>query len=288
MTVYNGHLKKMQVSLQQEPSPIAGDSNYANVNYELVLDDQLIALNSCIGSHVEFIFNNKIACIHCGRSTNKSFSQGYCYPCFKSLARCDLCIVSPEKCHYHLGTCREPEWAQNFCMQDHYVYLANSSGVKVGITRGTQIPTRWIDQGAIQALPIYRVTTRLQAGLVETAFKSHVADKTNWRSLLKGEPERLDLAALAVDLKARVAADIMALQNEHGLQSISDCEAAEPVDIQFPVLEYPQKIVSHNFDKEPTVAGTLWGIKGQYLLLDTGVINMRKFGGYQISASLSN
>jgi hypothetical protein len=65
--------------------------------------------------------------------------------------------MKPETCHYHLGTCREPDWAQNHCFRPHIVYLANSSGVKVGITRKTQIPTRWLDQGASQALPIFEV-----------------------------------------------------------------------------------------------------------------------------------
>jgi len=287
MAVYNGHLRKMQVSLQQEQLPVSGSNGHTNVNYDLALDDQRVALNPLVGSYIELEFRQKIACIHCGRATKKSFSQGYCYPCFKSLARCDLCIVSPEKCHFHLGTCREPEWAQEFCMQDHYVYLANSSGLKVGLTRGTQIPTRWIDQGAVQALPIYRVKTRLQAGLLETAFKSHVNDKTNWRALLKGEPELLDLNQLSERLIGEADAEIAALRDEYGLQAIQTCEM-QTVCIQYPVLEYPHKIVSHNFDKEPVVAGELLGIKGQYLILDTGVINMRKFAGYEISASLGD
>jgi len=287
MAVYSGHLRKMQVSLQQEQLPVSGGNAHTNVNYDLVLDDQRVALNPLVGSYIELKFRHNIACIHCGRATKKSFSQGYCYPCFKSLARCDLCIVSPEKCHFHLGTCREPEWAQEFCMQDHYVYLANSSGLKVGLTRGTQIPTRWVDQGAIQALPIYRVKTRLQAGLLEKVFKLHVNDKTNWRALLKGEPELLELKQLSERLISDADAEIAALRDEYGLQAIQACDM-ETVCIQYPVLEYPHKIVSHNFDKEPVVAGELRGIKGQYLILDTGVINMRKFAGYEISASLNH
>ena len=111
----------------------------------------------------------------------------------QKLAQCDICIVRPEKCHYHEGTCREPDWADDHCMQPHIVYLANSSGVKVGITRHTQIPTRWIDQGASQALQIFRVPHRYLSGLVEVALKEHVSDRTDWRRMLKGSPKPVDL-----------------------------------------------------------------------------------------------
>ena len=130
--------------------------------YSMPIGDQLVPMNALIGKMLTLDFQGQINCVHCGRLTKKSFNQGYCYPCFQRLAQCDICIVSPEKCHYAAGTCRDPEWGESHCMIDHVVYLANSSGVKVGITRGTQVPTRWIDQGAVSALPIFRVRTRLQ------------------------------------------------------------------------------------------------------------------------------
>ena len=125
------------------------------VDYRMVFGDVEVPLNQYLGSTLQLSFDGVINCIHCDRKTNKSFNQGYCYPCFKRLAQCDSCIVSPEKCHYHEGTCREPEWGETHCMIDHIVYLANTSGIKVGITRGTQVPTRWMDQGATQAKPIF-------------------------------------------------------------------------------------------------------------------------------------
>lgn len=277
MTTVSGGLRKMQASLPADQNDV--------VRYQMVLDDHRLELNEYLGESIHLEYAGAINCVHCGRKTNKSFNQGYCYPCFKSLAQCDVCIMSPEKCHYDAGTCREPEWGEEFCMQDHYVYLANSSGLKVGITRGTQIPTRWIDQGAVQALPIYRVGTRQCAGLVEVIFKQHMADKTNWRAMLKGNPELLDLAAVVQQLTPEVADEIGVLQDRFGLQAIQACEAAEAVQINFPVAEFPVKISSLNFDKTPLVEGKLLGIKGQYLMLDSGVINMRKFGGYQISFS---
>ena len=133
------------------------------VNYSLPLGEQQVPLNELLGRTIRLQALGEIHCLHCGRRTKKSYSQGHCYPCMTKLASCDICIVSPERCHYELNTCREPAWGEQFCMTDHIVYLANSSGLKVGITRATQIPTRWIDQGASQALPILRVATRQQS-----------------------------------------------------------------------------------------------------------------------------
>jgi len=268
-----GNLQKMRVALD---SP---------VRYELPVGEELLPLNDKIGQRIQLVYSGAIHCTHCGRKSKKSFSQGYCYPCFKALAQCDNCIVSPEKCHYDAGTCREPEWGETFCMQDHFVYLANSSGVKVGITRGTQIPTRWIDQGAIQALPIARVSTRRQSGLMEVILKQLVADKTNWRAMLKGDVHPMNLAEARDDLFERCRDELDALQQEHGLQSMTFIDDGEQVDITYPVTEYPTKIVSLNLDKTPVVEGTLMGIKGQYLIFDTGVINIRKYTGYEVTVA---
>lgn len=253
--------------------------------YTLTLGEQSVAMNALIGHSVKLEYIQQINCTHCGRKTNKSFSQGYCYPCFQRLAQCDTCIMSPERCHYAEGTCREPEWGETHCMIDHVVYLANSSGLKVGITRGTQVPTRWIDQGAVAALPIYRVSTRLQSGLVETIYKAHVADKTSWQALLKGEPPALDLEARRDELADLCAPEIALLQQRFGVQAIQPLTAAPLQTIQYPVNEYPAKVKSFNLDKNPVAEGTLMGIKGQYLIFDTGVINIRKYGGYHLEIS---
>ena len=252
------------------------------VSYALPLDDQQLPLNPILGNTLRLKFSGEIHCCHCGRKTNKSFNRGYCYPCFKGLARCDRCIVSPENCHFHLGTCREPEWGEQFCMSDHIVYLANSSGVKVGITRTSQIPTRWIDQGAIQAMPVFRVASRYHSGLVEDVFRRVVSDRTNWRAMLKGAVEPLDMPAVRSDVLNQCREDLQQLEREAGIQSLQYLDGAEVVEIAYPVLEYPTKINSLNLDKDPLVEGTLLGIKGQYLILDTGVINMRKYTSYLV------
>lgn len=266
-----GALSKMSTRLEQP------------VQYSLRLGEQDLGLNALLGQGVRLEYLGAIHCSHCGRKTKKSFSQGYCYPCFSKLAQCDTCIMSPERCHYAAGTCREPAWGEQFCMTDHVVYLANSSGAKVGITRATQVPTRWIDQGATQALPIMRVATRQQSGLVEDVLRSQVTDRTNWRAMLKGEAAPLDLAQLAGEVFQACHAGITALQERFGLQAIQPLSDLAVVDIAYPVLAYPVKVTSFDLEKTPVVEGTLQGIKGQYLIFDTGVINIRKFTAYQLA-----
>jgi hypothetical protein len=252
------------------------------VDYRLQLGGQQLSLNDWLGKDIRIEYLQQIECIHCGRITRKSFSQGYCYPCFSSLAQCDLCIMSPEKCHFHLGSCREPEWAMSHCMRPHIIYLSNTSSVKVGITRETQLPHRWIDQGAIQALPILRVSKRYHAGLIEHAFRQHVSDRTNWRNMLKNQVDEVDLYQLFETLWPRVKTELDA-------DLLADAEVIAATDgvlrLDYPALQYPVKITSFNLDKQPLVEGRLDAIKGQYLLLDSGVINIRKYGGYLVSIS---
>lgn len=266
-----GHLRKLHATLA-EP-----------VQYQLPLDDERVPLNALIGQPLTLEYRNEIHCLGCGRKTSKSFNQGYCYPCFKKLPECDSCIVKPEQCHYFAGTCRDASWGEQHCLQDHYVYLANSSGIKVGITRGSQLPTRWLDQGAVQALPILRVKNRLLSGLVEVVLKQHVADKTAWQRMLKGTPEPRDLAQKRDELYALGAdgmADILAQHGDDAIQILSD---EQPIEIHYPVREYPVKVSALNFDKTPLISGVLQGIKGQYLIFDCGVLNIRKFAGYRVS-----
>lgn len=272
-----GSLKKMHTRLNQDKSK--------PVQYELPLGDQLVALNPLLGKPIKLVYTGKILCLHCNRPIKKSFNQGYCYPCFTTLAQCDMCIMKPETCHYEAGTCREPEWGKEFCFQPHVVYLANSSSIKVGITRQTQIPTRWIDQGAVQAMPIFKVQSRYISGLIEIAIAKHVSDKTSWQQMLKSKAEPIDLIAKRDELIAVCELELTEITQRFEQQAI-EILADEPiVDIHFPVDNYPVKVKSFNLDKNPEVSGVLHGIKGQYLLLDTGVINIRKFTGYEVEFS---
>ncbi|WP_373691123.1 DUF2797 domain-containing protein [Endozoicomonas sp. ONNA2] len=282
MSTITGSLSKMHSDL------LTGTEN-SQVTYQLPVGDQLLLLNDLLGRQLSIKYQGEIHCCHCGRKTKKSFNQGFCYPCFKKLPQCDSCIMSPEKCHYDQGTCRDPAWGEQFCMTDHVVYLANSSGLKVGITRATQVPTRWIDQGATQALPFIRVATRQQSGLLEVIFKEFINDRTNWRAMLKGPADPLDLQDSARELLDMNSSRITALQEQFGIQAIQPLAGTDPsdvVNIDYPVIEYPAKVTSRSFDKEPLIEGTLLGIKGQYLIFDHGVVNIRKHTAYQVSVAV--
>ncbi len=252
------------------------------VSYALPVGGILLPLQPLLGKSLRILHSGVIHCTACGRKTGKSYSQGHCYPCSQRLASCDLCIMKPETCHYEQGTCREPGWGESHCMQPHYVYLANTSGLKVGITRHTQLPIRWIDQGATEALPIFKVATRYQSGLIEMACKAHVADRTDWRRMLKGAGEPLDLYTLRDELLQKCDDELKGLVARFGRHALQTLPDAEVTRLSYPVEVYPQKITALNLDKTPEIEGTLLGIKGQYLILDTGVLNIRKFTGYEV------
>ncbi|MGZ4968991.1 MAG: DUF2797 domain-containing protein [Methylobacter sp.] len=272
-----GQLRKMHTRLEL--------NGLKPVQYALPLGEQLVDLNPLIGKSIKLTHTGNIVCVHCNRSVKKSFNQGYCYPCFTSLAQCDMCIMKPETCHYEAGTCREPSWGEEFCFQPHVVYLANSSGIKVGITRQTQVPTRWIDQGAVQALPIFKVRSRHISGLIEVAIAKHVSDKTSWQQMLKSKAEPIDLIAKRDELVAVCDTELAEISQRFGQQAIEFLADEPVVEIHFPVDSYPAKVKSFNLDKNAEVSGILHGIKGQYLLLDTGVINIRKYAGYEVTFS---
>ncbi len=250
----------------------------APVEYALPVGDRQIDLSARLGQTIRLEWHREIRCTHCDRITKKSFNQGYCYPCFTRLAQCDRCVVKPELCHYHEGTCREPEWGEEHCLIPHTVYLSNSSGLKVGITRGLDATTRWIDQGASQALAIRVVPDRRSAGALEVRLKEHVADRTDWRKMLKGVPEPLDLAIE----RERLMAELSAASSGSEIPG-EPVDGAEPVEFHYPVAHYPEKVSAHNLEKNPVLEATLVGIKGQYLIFEGCVINVRKYGGYVVS-----
>lgn len=266
----NGILRKMRSELTDP------------VSYWLRVGDNEIKLNDLLGKEITLEFNGEIYCIQCGRKTKKSFQQGHCFPCMRRINECDNCVLHPERCHVEEGTCPEGDWAHQQCYQQHIVYLANSSGLKVGITRHNHVPTRWIDQGARCALPIFKVANRRQAGLVEMAFKNHVNDKTNWRAMLKNDVPSIDLQQERARLLDAAAADLQQVLARYDSGVIEALTDQQVVTIDYPVLTYPTKVSSYSFDKTPRISGKLLGIKGQYLILDHGVLNLRKFGGYVV------
>ncbi len=274
---YKGQLYKMAV---RHSDPI-------EYSFVLKQDDKLLdelpLVNSYLGKQLSLEFTGKINCIACNRAISKTFNQGYCFPCMQTLAACDMCVLKPHLCHFDRGTCREPEWGMAHCFVPHILYLANSSGVKVGLTRETQVPTRWMDQGAVQSLAIMRVQSRYQAGLLEHAFAHTISDKTDWRKMLRGANGREDLVAVRNDLFITHASKIQEIASKFNFGDIEMLLDQEVQNFNYPVLEYPSKIHSLSFEKTPKITGTLVGIKGQYLMFDTGVINMRKYTGYHVA-----
>lgn len=277
---YQGICHKMRAKLGETVETSHGHLA-AGVEYSLVVDPFESALTGLVGNSIELEWTGRITCLGCGAKTPKSYSQGYCFKCFKTKAACDMCIMKPETCHFHLGTCREPEWAQSFCFNTHVVYLANSSALKVGITRHNQMPTRWLDQGATQAIPIIQTQSRFLAGVVEVLLAQDMSDKTDWRKMLKGESEPLMLQQIRDEVLNRYESDLLKLQHVYPDQ-VSIIEQHKVHEFVYPVERYPEKVTAHNFDKTPVIKGRLNGIKGQYLILDTGVLNIRKFGGYEL------
>lgn len=254
----------------------------APVRYELPVADETVDMSALVGERIALRFTGNIVCVACGRSVRKTFNQGYCFPCFKSLAACDRCITSPELCHFEAGTCRDPAWGERHCMQPHVVYLANSSGVKVGITRASQIPTRWLDQGAIQALPVIRVATRFHSGLVEVMLKNAFRDRTDWRAMLKNVVESVDLAMVWREhcQVAGIRADSVALLSSAGSAEL--IENAHAVAFEYPVIRYPKTVRAIDIEKTRDIEEVLVGIKGQYLIFESGVLNVRKYRGYEM------
>lgn len=266
-----GALHKMQVA----------QADGATVCYRLPLGEELLPLAPLLGARMRMRFTGNIFCMHCARKTKKSFSRGYCFPCSQTLAECDLCIMRPHTCHHHLGTCRDETWAAQTCMQPHCVYLANTSGLKVGITRAGNTLTRWIDQGAAQAVVLFEVQSRLHSGLLEHALAKHLSDRTDWRKMLRAPAAHVDLRAAREKLLAECAQELTALQKRNpGLAW--KCAQDSPREFAYPVLQYPQKVTALNFDKQFEIDSRLLGVKGQYLIFESGVLNVRKFGGYEI------
>ncbi|MCO4781129.1 MAG: DUF2797 domain-containing protein [Candidatus Cloacimonetes bacterium] len=252
---------KMKVDLQDQ------------VQYELKLSNKTQNMNEWIGKTIRVEYFNNSLCFACAEK--KVWKQGHCYPCFMTQACTDVCIMSPEKCHYKEGTCRDETFAQEVCFNPHTVYLSYSSNVKVGITRGGNETTRWIDQGATMAVKIASVKDRLSSGLLEVKLKKFFKDRTSWQKMLKSSTyEEQEL----IDAKA----EALKVVEQEGFTPIDD----EITKIHYPVLEYPLKVKSYNLDKTPIIEDKLIGIKGQYLMFESGALNIRKYEGFEISVNV--
>lgn len=263
--IYEGVLTKMQTEFSNP------------IQYYLVFENSFLSLNQLLGKPMEISFLG-YQCLNCGKK-KKIFRQGFCYDCFMSSAAAGDWIMKPELSTAHLNIeDRDLDYEKRVQLQPHIVYLALSSEVKVGVTRGTQVPTRWIDQGAVQAIPIVEVPNRYLAGITEVALKNHYADKTNWQKMLKNDVPQVDLLQEKASLKYLIPKEV---------QEFYHVDKTDLFEIHYPVLQYPSKVTSLSLDKTPNFQGKLNGIKGQYLLFEDGtVFNVRTFEGYVVKITV--
>ncbi|MBT8319620.1 MAG: DUF2797 domain-containing protein [Gramella sp.] len=239
------------------------------VQYYLVWQNDFINMNQMLGKKMSINFL-RYQCLNCGLE-KKIYRQGFCYDCFGAIPQAGDWVINPELSKAHLDEeDRDLEFEKRSQLQPHVVYLANSSDVKVGVTRKTQIPTRWIDQGAHEAIEIVEVPNRYLAGITEVALKDHVSDKTNWRKMLTNDILDLNLEEEREKLKEFIPEEA----KEYYIASNKETE------IKFPVQQFPDKVKSLNLIKHPFYEGVLKGIKGQYLIFEDGtVFNIRSNEG---------
>ena len=257
---YQGKIKKLQSQLNDE------------VHYSLPMDSTLVELNPLINKKVKFTFLGDIYCIKCNQKIKKTFAQGYCFPCFRDAPETSECILRPELCRAHKGQSRDMEWSNKHCLTNQHVYMSFTGNLKIGVTRSTQIPTRWIDQGAIKAIILCTTPNRYLAGLIEVHLKQFYSDRTHWIKMLSGKFEEPDFEQCYLEAKKYLNDGFSKYVTEN-----------KWVNINYPIQSIPNKIKSFSFDKESSYEDILVGIKGQYLLFKNNrVINIRKHTGYSL------
>jgi hypothetical protein len=260
---YRGNLSKMRI---EQGNP---------VQYFLKLGDVDIFMNELIGKKISIKFEGIIHCIACGQRIKKAYGEGFCYPCFIKSPLNSECILRPELCLAHEGKGRDAAWEEENHNKPHYLYLAQTSEIKVGVTRTTQVPTRWLDQGAWRAIKVALTPNRYLAGMIEVLIKKQMSDKTPWQKMLTNEiNDSLDL----LQAKEKVIASLTREYEPYILPLDNEIFVFE-----YPVLKYPDQVKSINLDKCPEINGKITGIRGQYLIFeDNQVINLRRFSGYEI------
>lgn len=267
--VSTGNLRKMATRLEDEAM------------YTMRLFDNLdpgvtVEMNELVGKEISLKFLDEINCVVTGKKIKKTYGEGMSFDAWRKSPMAVESIIRPELSRIHEGIAlRDKEWEEEHHNKPHFVYLSRTSGVKVGVTRQTNIPSRWIDQGAVEAILLAETPYRQLAGLIEVSLKEHMADKTNWRAMLMNHVE---LEPGLDDIKE----DVLEWLDEEYYEFISEND--EVTSIKYPILEYPSKVNSLKLDKVPEIEGKLMGIKGQYLIFDNGrVINIRSHSGYKVS-----
>ena len=259
---YTGQISKMVSSIGNP------------IEYVLPIGEKKLILNKYIGELIQIKFNDEIRCINCNNKIKKTYMQGYCYPCFISLPQTEDCVFKPHLCKAHLGEARDMDWAKKNCLVPTYVYLSLTSNLKVGVTRHSHIPSRWIDQGAHYAIRFAKTPNRYLAGLIESEISKYISDRTQWRKMILGEYDELNLIDKKNDLHEY-------LPNNLKKYYLND---ENIIELKYPIINNLEKIKSFNIEKFRTINKKLIGIKGQYLMFDDNhVLNVRKYTGYNFT-----
>lgn len=256
-------------------------SEYADpVHYFLPLSEVELPMNEVIGKMISMKFAGQINCIACGKKTKTSFGQGFCYNCLQTAPEASETVMRPELSKAHFGIARDMDWARQHDLIDHFVYLAVSGDLKVGVTRHHQVPTRWIDQGATEAIILAKTPNRHISGVIEVYLKNFFSDKTAWQAMLKNKSDQ------QYNLQEEKLNAYRLLPAELQQYLFPDDQIWK---INYPCVVFPEKITSVSFDKDPVISGILAGIKGQYLIFSDGrVLNIRKHSGYWLEINVSD
>ena len=264
---FNGTLMKMVSKID------------TTIQYSLPIGSKKLNISDYLNHNIEIIFNHKIFCVKCNKKIKKSFAQGFCFPCFQSSPETSECILKPELCKAQDGIARDMEWAKDHCLKDHFVYLSLTSGIKVGVTRGTQIPTRWVDQGAVSAIKFAKTPNRYLAGCIEVFLKQFISDRTAWQRMLKNQID------ISIDLLNKKNELMIELPEKLRKFVLNDNNI---MNLVYPIKDFPQKVKSVSLDKNPNISGELTGIKGQYLYINKeNVFNIRKHQGYLVDFNIN-
>lgn len=263
--LYEGVIRKMKSELSDP------------VEYLWELGGDFVQVNQAIGRHLH-LRHLGYQCLNCGES-REIFNMGYCKPCFFEAPGAAEWIVSPELSKAHLDQeDRDLAYEKEMQLQPHVLYLAETGNVKVGVTRKSQIPTRWIDQGASAALPIAETPNRYLAGIAEAELKGHISDKTSPTKMLTGETSGESLEEWREKLMKFLPEEVKSYT----------LERQEIQEITYPVKDYPVKVKTFRMDKDPDFGGVLKGIRGQYLIFeDHRALNLRGHEGYVVGLDLT-
>ena len=268
MAEYEGNIRKMRGVLLDEV-------DYTLPLYNILEPNHNIKMTDLVGETIRLSHDGQINCVVTGKRIKKAYGEGMSYDAFMTSPWASPSIIRPELSRIHEGIAlRDAEWEKIHHLQPHVVYISLTSGLKVGVTRDTQIPSRWIDQGAVRAIVLAEVPYRQLAGLIEVELKDYMADKTNWRTMLKNEhDDSLDLIEAKDEMLGYLSDELVEYASDND----------DITEIKFPVISYPEKVKSLKLDKAPIVEKKLMGIKGQYLIFeDDTVMNLRSHSGYRI------